>query len=277
MNENLNSLMKVSVSIAQKQYWLKSQSATSLAIALQFNGAQPNCFGVERARADAMQAGGFVGDVTRGGSCNVMDLKLNPHCNGTHTESISHIVTALLPSWRQPPLLMPATLLSLTPQAASTQTDNYCPAFQHDDYVIHSQQLQSALEQIDAIWLQALVIRTLPNDPEKMSRSWQSAPFFTPAAMRYLCARGVLHLLVDFPSVDRMNDEGHLSAHHAWWQVPADTHEHTQDSRLHATISEMIYVPNELPDGHYVLNLQIPAFELDVAPSRPVLIPVEPV
>ena len=37
------------------------------------------------------------------------------------------------------------------------------------------------------------------------------------------------------------------------------------------TITEMIYVPNEISDGLYVLNLQIAPFENDASPSKPVL------
>jgi hypothetical protein len=33
----------------------------------------------------------------------------------------------------------------------------------------------------------------------------------------------------------------------------------------------MIYVPDEIPDGSYFLNLQIPNFVADAAPSRPIL------
>ena len=33
----------------------------------------------------------------------------------------------------------------------------------------------------------------------------------------------------------------------------------------------MIFVPNEVKDGRYLLNLQVPAFVSDAAPSRPIL------
>ena len=33
----------------------------------------------------------------------------------------------------------------------------------------------------------------------------------------------------------------------------------------------MIYVPDCISDGSYLLNLQIPAFLSDAAPSRPIL------
>ena len=33
----------------------------------------------------------------------------------------------------------------------------------------------------------------------------------------------------------------------------------------------MIYVPNDIDDGMYLLNLQIASFENDASPSKPVL------
>ena len=59
-------------------------------------------------------------------------------------------------------------------------------------------------------------------------------------------------------------DDGKLSAHHAFWQYPHNT-------QLHRTITEMIYVPNTVYDGSYLLNIQIASFESDASPSKPLL------
>ena len=37
----------------------------------------------------------------------------------------------------------------------------------------------------------------------------------------------------------------------------------------------MIYVPEQMKDGYYLLDLQIPAFMSDAAPSRPIIYPIE--
>ncbi|MEM8680787.1 MAG: hypothetical protein AAGF97_15670, partial [Planctomycetota bacterium] len=71
---------------------IRFDKPTSLAIDLLFNGPQPNLFSASEAAASPMQAGTFTGDTRVGGSCNVTELRLNPHCNGTHTESVGHIV-----------------------------------------------------------------------------------------------------------------------------------------------------------------------------------------
>ena len=72
------------------------------------------------------------------------------------------------------------------------------------------------------------------------------------------------HLLVDMPSVDKEKDDGQLLAHKAFWDVDGDV-------RMEATITELIYVPNRVKDGKYILNLLIAPFQNDASPSKPVL------
>ena len=81
---------------------------------------------------------------------------------------------------------------------------------------------------------------------------------------------GIQHLLIDLPSVDREEDEGKLLAHKAFWNVK-DVYNLNEDARLNCTITEMIFVDNTIPDGSYILNLQIASFENDASPSKPIL------
>ena len=76
------------------------------------------------------------------------------------------------------------------------------------------------------------------------------------------------HLLVDIPSVDRLFDDGHLSAHNIFWQTKE---KQFNPKTKNKTVTEMIYVANYIEDGKYLLNLQIPPFVSDAAPSRPIL------
>jgi arylformamidase len=71
-------------------------------------------------------------------------------------------------------------------------------------------------------------------------------------------------LLVDTPSVDKENDNGELLAHKAFWNIVGQT-------RMDATITELIYVPNSVKDGKYILNILIAPFENDASPSKPIL------
>jgi hypothetical protein len=95
--------------------------------------------------------------------------------------------------------------------------------------------------------------------------------------MRWIVARGVRHLIVDLPSVDRGNDGGQLTAHRIFWNVPSGASGATSDARMHATITELAYIDNAIEDGEYLLNLQVAPFMSDAAPSRPVLLSLEPV
>jgi len=74
--------------------------------------------------------------------------------------------------------------------------------------------------------------------------------------------------LVDLPSVDREQDSGALAFHHAFWEVPKATN-------MKRTITEFIYVPNNILDGLFILELQMSSFRNDACPSRPVLYSIE--
>jgi kynurenine formamidase len=111
-----------------------------------------------------------------------------------------------------------------------------------------------------------LIIRTLPNNPTKLTRQYSGTnpPYLDPEAANWMVEKGIEHLLLDVPSVDREDDGGKLSAHHAFWQYPHNT-------RLECTITELIYVPASVPDGNYFLNIQIASFENDASPSKPLI------
>jgi kynurenine formamidase len=121
---------------------------------------------------------------------------------------------------------------------------------------------------IDA--LEGLVVRTLPNESSKLTKDYSetSPAAFEPEALAYLASLGILHLLTDLPSVDPEHDQGQLLAHKAFWCVDTAI-------RISATITELIYVPSNIPDGNYLLNLMLPNIALDAVPSRPVLYPAK--
>jgi hypothetical protein len=95
--------------------------------------------------------------------------------------------------------------------------------------------------------------------------------------MSYIVSLGVTHLLVDLPSVDRMYDEGRLSAHHIFWNLPPGSHATPGQVEQKRSITELIYVEDRVPDGSYALNIQIASFDCDAAPSRPFLFELEKV
>lgn len=213
-----------------------------------------NCFYAPPVEAWPVVAGSFTGSTAQGGPVNFFNIKINPHGNGTHTECVGHIALetyTINQCLRQ--FHFPAQLVSLFPQ----RLDN-------GDRVILRHQLEEALPDTDGI--KALVLRTLPNDKLKLHTNYSGAnpPYLHHEAATWMVESGIEHLLIDLPSVDREEDGGQLLSHKAFWQYP-------HQPRTHSTISELIYVDNAIPDGLYLLNLQIASFEIDVSPSKPVL------
>lgn len=260
--------------INNRVYKIDLENPLDLSIPLDFHGAQPNAYNVERAWAKACEAGEIVGDTRRGGSCNFEQLHLIPHCNGTHTESIGHITRerfAVRDCLKD--AFVPATLVSIEPENAVSSGESYSIPLAKSDRLITKKQLESALEKVDKNWLEALIVRTLPNDASKCTKIYaeEIPPFFSTDALRFIVESGVKHLLVDLPSIDRLFDEGRLSNHRIFWRVSQNSFEIYAETRTNCTITELIYVSEEIRDDNYFLNLQIPAFLSDAAPSRPVL------
>jgi arylformamidase len=248
--------MRVHLDIGGQHYRADLQRPFSIAIPLTPDGPGPNAFYAPACRAEPVRAGQFIGDTRQGGAVNFKNVFLNPHGNGTHTECVGHIS-------REPFAIrdclrtfhFPARLLTVLPQRRDD-----------GDRVITAEQLADALQ---PGWT-ALVLRTQPNDEDKLVRQWSGTnpPYLDAEAARLLVGAGVEHLLLDLPSVDREEDGGLLAAHHAFWRYP-------DAIRTAATITEMVFVPDAIPDGKYLLNLQIASFVLDVSPSLPVLYPME--
>lgn len=213
------------------------------------------CWGVDFPRIEPHRAGSFTGSVQAGASVNFRDITFNPHAHGTHTECLGHITEAEESVLEHPPApWVLAALVSLTPEERA------------GDRLITQAQLQSVLQEpLPA----AVVLRTLPNPESKKFKQYSDTnpPYLEARAASWLRTKGVLHLLLDLPSVDREEDEGKLSAHKAFWGLP-------EDPRPRATITELIYVPEDVADGTYLLNIQMAAFENDASPSRPILFPI---
>ena len=100
-------------------------------------------------------------------------------------------------------------------------------------------------------------------------------PYFSLEALEYIVNLNINHLLVDLPSVDRIFDQGQLGAHHIFCNVLQGSHEVDEKNPSIKTITEMIYVPDEVNEGHYILNLQIPGFVADASPSCPIIYKVK--
>ncbi|GAC1598889.1 MAG: cyclase family protein [Hymenobacter sp.] len=224
---------------------------------------QVSCFWAEPVEFDTIRVGRFVGSVALGGSTNYQRVHLTPHGNGTHTECYGHIspdpAATLNQCLRR--FLFVARLVSVAPR----------PQPNGDQVVMLADVLSALAAPADRALPEALILRTLPNDEAKRRRHYSGTnpPYIEPALAGFLVEHHVQHFLLDLPSVDREEDAGQLLAHHAFWQYPAQP-------RRAATITELIFVPDVVADGLYLLNLQITSLELDASPSKPVLYRLSP-
>ncbi len=264
--------MFISFQSNNRTYQIDTEKPLDISIPLQFNGDQPNAYGVEKARSKPCEAGELVGDTRQGGSCNFEQYRFIPHCNGTHTECVGHITHERI-SVRDclQDAFIPATLVSVEPEQATETDETYSIELTENDFLITKKSIQNPKAKIQS----ALIIRTLPNGDAKLSRAYGDEfvpPFFSNEALDFIVEAGVEHLLVDLPSIDRIFDEGKLSNHRKFWKVEAGKFELNENSRLNTTITELIYVPDKIKDGDkYLLNLQIAPFASDASPSRPLL------
>jgi len=214
------------------------------------------------------------GSTRDGGSCNVETYTITPHCNGTHTECVGHIVDdqIYLNEVLEPSQHL-AWLATVDPELASESTETYNETLQESDRLITRKVLEDSLESLATDNTNALIIRTNPNSQEKISLDYSGliAPYFSFEAMQFIVSLEVRHLLLDIPSVDRLEDGGHMDVHHIYWQVPQASKRVSADSRTEATITETLFIADDINDGQYVVEMQIPDFKTDAAPSRIIL------
>ncbi|MEI8024875.1 MAG: cyclase family protein [Pseudomonadota bacterium] len=233
-----------------------------ISILQSFNEDQPGHFGAQNARAKPLKVEGFTGNTDEGGSCNVYELSMIPHCNGTHTETLEHIEKqAVFPFQCLNQPFYPGRVVTI-PLTSDLELETY-QGHQAGDVVVTKKNLLKAGHWYSGfIEGGAVVIRTSPNLESKKTAKWditQPAPFFTEEALQFLGELPFKHLIVDFPSLDRTHDEGRLKNHREFFK---------DRSR---TVSEMAYVPDSAKDGNYFISLQVPLLSLDAVPSRLVL------
>jgi kynurenine formamidase len=236
-----------------KEYKLDLFTPIDISIPLHASKDCVSAWYVEPIKIEPVRMGDWIGDVSQGGAVNFKSITLNPHGNGTHTECVGHIskepftINACLKRFH-----FIAELITILPEEQK-----------NGDFIITKKNIQLSLEDKKA---EALVIRTLSNSPAKLSAQYSNSnpPYLNIEAIEYILSLGYEHLLIDLPSIDKEVDGGKLDAHHRFWEYPYNT-------QTQRTISEMIYIPNDIYDGTYILNLQITALENDASPSKPIL------
>jgi kynurenine formamidase len=236
----------------QKIYQFNPLLPLDIAWELKKGNQNPKCYYAQNPDFLTIRMGSFVGSVKEGGSCNYQTIFITPHGNGTHTECYGHITgeeEATMTNCLKKFLFF-AELISVTPQKIE------------NDHIILWKDIEKQL----TTQPQALILRTLPNERKEKLKDYSNTnpPYLEAEIGKKLAEKNILHLLLDLPSVDKEVDGGKLACHHAFWQYPHNT-------RKEATITELIFVKNQIKDGIYLLNLQVPSIAIDAVPSKPIL------
>ncbi len=250
--------MKITLEHNGTLYKTDLSEGIDLSIAIQTGDDTVNAYYAHPVAMEPYKAGNWVGEIAKGGSVNYRNIFFNPHGNGTHTECVGHIdetIHSVNEYFKEFHML--AQLVSLTPKE-----------LEDGDNVITLEQLQM----LDLVGTDGVIIRTLPNSLAKKTKNYsgKNPPYLHHEAIAHLVANGCKHLILDLPSIDRESDEGKLLGHKAFWKYP-------EEPRMDCTVTELAYVPTDVADGIYLLNLQVAAMENDASPSRPVIFPLQAV
>lgn len=224
-----------------------------ISIPLRSGVENPNVWYVNPPKIEAVELEDWVGAVSEGSAVNFNKITFNPHSHGTHTECVGHITERKI-----------SIQDCLKTYFFSAELITIAPKKIDGDLQITKDQLEEYDEELSLI--DALVLRTNPNTDDKLSQHYNNTnwAYLTKEAALYLVEKNIKHLLIDLPSIDKERDHGKLEAHKAFWSYPDNT-------RKESTITELIYVPNKVVDGTYILNLQMASFVNDAAPSKPIL------
>lgn len=254
--------MRIEIDLNGQKFASDLSQGHDISIPLSPNG--PRAWYVDPMEIKPVMNEFFTGSVALGGGVNFRNVYFNPHGHGTHTETVGHIdkeVVSINKTLNQ--FFFKAELITVEPEIYSGPDEEFKKI---GDRIITRQQLEKAFARND---VEALIVRTLPNTDEKLTKNYSDTnfPYFEPAALTYVRECGIKHFLTDLPSVDRELDGGKLLSHRAfWWGKRPDN--------LECTISEMVYARPEVADGVYLLNIQIAPLENDASPSKPVLYPL---
>ncbi|CAM1342338.1 cyclase family protein [Tenacibaculum aestuarii] len=245
--------MIATIEYNSKKYKIDLSKPLDISIAIDTTKENVNAWYLDDPKIFPVSEGDWTGSVQQGADVNFNNIQFNPHSHITHTECVGHITEEVHSINKNlEKFFFLAEVITIAPE----QVEN-------KDFVISKKQLQYALGNKKR---EAIVIRTIPNLSEKKSMRYShtNPPYLLEEAAEYLKEKGIEHLLIDLPSVDKEKDEGKLLAHNAFWNTKGVI-------RMQATITEFIYVSNKIKDGTYFLNLMIAPFENDATPSKPTL------
>ncbi len=229
-------------------------SPISLALPLRPDVSSVRAWHAPQLRVEPVRVGEWVGAVSEGAPVNFMNLHINPHGNGTHTETLGHIAA----NWAS------NTVLSLLPPSPFVSILRNVPVDVQEDggHIVNCDSLRQ-----NPPTAPGLVLRVLTKVDLQHDFSETDPPYFRARDLAWLADLGVQHLITDLPSVDREVDGGELAAHHAWWRYPTAP-------RRGATITELARLDTSLAEGLYLTWLNALPLAMDASPSHPLLYPL---
>lgn len=243
--------------LSTEQY-IDTNHPLDISLPLSNTSENPRAWYVYIPEFEPVRANGYIGSIKEGGSVNFRNIFFNPHGHGTHTECLGHITEEIYSiNDTMKTFMCVAQLVSITPKKKLFMEND-----EQDDIVTIDQLKSLEIESN----VEALILRTMPNEESKKHKNYSSTnpPYLDVKCIEFFNKHKIKHLLIDTPSVDRESDGGELAFHHAFWGVP-------DNLNFDRTITELIFVEDEIVDGTYILDLQVAPFENDAAPSRPVL------
>ena len=248
--------MKAIINLNGSVYKIDLNQAISISTPFHGKNHLPKAFYSPDLDIEPVRTDGWIGSTLEGGILNFKNVFINPHGNGTHTECVGHIA-------KEPYMIKDCLksnfhlgqLISIQPRSNETDT-----------FITHKQIKEIQFEEN----VNCLIIRTLPNAYSDKIKDWSGTNpcYIEYQAMNLLIEMGIEHFMIDLPSVDRESDEGKLLAHKTFWQYPGNS------PRRNATITEMIYAPEEVEDGLYLVDIQVLPLAMDASPSNILLIKV---
>ena len=251
--------MKITIQINDEVFTAELSKPIDISIPLTNDEENPIAWYQGIPEIEPVKMDDWIGKVSEGkSSTNFNNIFFNPHAHGTHTECLGHITRdfySINQCLKQ--FFFLAEVISVQPEKIG------------EDLIITKGQIEKVLNEKSP---EAIIIRTLPNSENKKHLKYSNTnpPYLSEEAAIFIREKGIQHLLIDLPSVDKEHDKGKLLAHKAFWNVK-DVNNLNNDARLNCTITELIYVDEKVDDGKYLLNLQFTSFENDASPSKPVL------
>ena len=154
-------MVKAIITISNRAYTIDLAQPIDISIPFVSNKGVV-AYGAKPYNAKPFSEGGFVGSLESGSPVNFYDIELNPHGNGTHTESMLHIDSR--------GKSIHDTLKQFHHLSYLTTVDPVLT--ENGDYIVKAAQLD--FDKIKSLNVSALIIRTLPNPNSKKSKNYTS-------------------------------------------------------------------------------------------------------